>query len=655
MLVDLQDKYSCIEEISRGSTSIIYKAVDRKTGQTVAIKEFLYSTANNPIDSCDLSCLEQWQRFQREIEIHSGLSHENIISYHSHYEKNSNLYLIMDYIPAKTLQTIIDEEIYLDVFDIINIVKQISEALQYLHDKGIIHRDIKPGNILFTESKQVFLIDFGCARKIYTNNLTTTRMIIGTINYMSPEQLVGYKDIDGRADIFSLGCTFYQLLANNLPFRGENIRETINNIFHSHPPPVRNLNPAIPFKLEVIVHQALKKDPDHRCPTAKMLIHHLNKLLDEPEIHYNQGKIYERKGDLKKAYSFYKRAIHTNENYVQAWQAIGELYYIAEDWQNALEYYTYLMKLDSSNNVLYSKLGDIYNGLKNYTEALKMYQKAWILNPNEKEYEIKMAANLFLSHKISESIDSYLSVIDRYKDWLQPRYELGIIYYKIGQKKKSLQVLEEAKSYSPFEPDVLSCLGSLYQEFGDIEKAIEIYSRLEIVNPQSPVALHNLACAYYQNKDLNKAKEKLERLLKLGIETAPSYILLGLIHEELKNPEAAIKLYKDILQFEPDNIDAYLYISACLRSQWRLNEAVDCLKTATTIETKYSKADVYYQLGETYREKGQHTEAKNAYQECMSRTNPGKLYDAAKRQYKMLNAAERKYRKVVQLKENINV
>src|SRR5690606_22332425 len=143
--------------------------------------------------------------------------------------------------------------------------------------------------------------------------------------------------------------------------------------------------------LEVIVHQTLKKDPDHRCPTAKLLIHYLNKLLDEPEIHFNQGKYYEKKNDLQKAYSFYRRAIQVNDNYLPAWQAIGELYYMAEDWESALEYYNYLIKLDSANHELYAKLGDIYNGLGDYSDSLKMYQKAWILNPNEKDYEIKMA------------------------------------------------------------------------------------------------------------------------------------------------------------------------------------------------------------------------------------------------------------------------
>jgi tetratricopeptide (TPR) repeat protein len=647
LLEELQDKYSCIEEISRGSTSIVYTAYNKQTGAKVAIKEFVYYS-NDDFENGDVSYIEQWQRFKREIEIHLSLSHENIIQAHEAYEKNSKLFLVLDYVPARTLQSILDENIYLDIFEIINIVKQLAEGLQYLHDKGIIHRDIKPGNILLTENKQVLLIDFGCSRKIYTENITTTRMIIGTINYMSPEQFVGHKEIDGRTDIFSLGCTFYQLLANHLPFQGEDIRETINNIFQSHPSPVRNLNPVVPFKLEVIVHQTLKKDPDHRCPTAKLLIHYLNKLLDEPEIHFNQGKYYERKADLQKAYSFYKRAIQVNDNYFPAWQAIGELYYMAEDWESALEYYNYLIKLDSANHDLYAKLGDIHNSMGDYSDALKMYQKAWILNPSEKDYEIKMANSLFLCHKVNEAIDSYLSIIERYNDFLQAIYELGIVYYKIGQKKHALQILERARVISPANHEVLTCLGSLYQEMGDIDKAIDVYTKLESINPQSPVTLHNLACAYYQNSDFTKAKEKIEILITNGIETSHSYILLGLIFEELKEPDSAIKCYKSVMKIEPDNIESYLYLAACLKNQWRLNESIDVLVEATLLDTRYSKSEVYYQLAETFREKGLYGDAKDNYQECLSRANPGRLYDSARKQLKLLNASERKNRKLVQ-------
>lgn len=648
MLEEIKQRYKNIREISRGSTSIVYIAFDIKTEEKVIIKEFIYS--QETIEN-ELTYLEQLKRFKREIEIHLSLSHENIIQAREFYEQGTKLYLILDHVPSRTLQELIEKNVYFDIFEIINIIRQIAESLQYIHDKGIIHRDIKPGNILITESKQVKIIDFGCARKIYTENLTISRMLIGTINYMSPEQLMGYKDIDGRADIFSLGCTFYQLLTGFLPFRGEDIRDTINNIFNTHPNSVRIHNPVVPFKLEMIVHQTLKKDPDHRCPTAKQLIYYLNKLVDEPEIHYNQGKFYERKNDLKKAYSFYRRAIQTDDNYIPAWQAMGELYYIARDWKNALEYYNYLIKFDSSNHELYAKLGDIYNGLKRYVDSMKMYQKAWIFKSDELIYALKMASSLFLCNKINESIDCYLSVIERHPDCLQAKYELGIIYYKTGRKNKAIDILEEARKLSSENEDILTCLGSLYQESGDINKSLEIYEMLESIHADSPVALHNLSCAYYQNKEFDKAREKAETLIKLGLAGPQSYILLGLAYEELKFPEKAITNYRYVINTDPENLAAYLYLAACLRTQWRLNEAIEVLKEALQTETKYSKAEIYYQLAETYVEQGLYSEAKDAYKECVTRTTSGGLHEAAKKQLKSFTVTERKSRRLFQQKE----
>ena len=134
------------------------------------------------------------------------------------------------------------------------------------------------------------------------------------------------------------------------------------------------------------------------------------------------------------------------------------------------------------------------------------------------------------------------------------------------------------------------------------------------------------------------AKDKVEALIRLGVSGTQSFILLGLIYEELKLPEDAILSYKTVIHNDTDNISAYLYLTACLRTQWRLNEAIDVLKNAIILETKYSKAEIYYQLAEVYIEQGLYNEAKDAYKECLSRTSSGGLQSAAKKQLKFLNS-----------------
>lgn len=648
MLKNLQDRYTDIKELSRGSTSIVYLAKNKLTEEKVIIKEFIYSTFD--ADGCDLTFFDQYKRFKREIEIHLSLSHENIVQAREYYEFDSQLYLVMEYIPSVTLQSILESKTYIDMFDILNIVRQLAEALNYMENRGVIHRDIKPGNILITNDKRVLIIDFGCAKKIYTENLTISKMLIGTVNYMSPEQLVCHQEIDGRADIFSLGCTFYYMLTGNLPFRGQDIRHTINNIFQMHPAQIRNINKFVPYKLESLVLHMLKKDPDHRCSTSRQLIFHLNKILDEPEIHYNQGKYYESIKDFKKAYILYKRAIQVDDNYLPAWQSMADLYYLAKDWEKAFEFYSYILNFDSSNQELYSRLGDVYTELGQYTESLKMYQKAWFFDSENINYYLKIASALYACNKVNESIESYLSIIEKNPDCFQAIYELGIIYYKTGKYAKACEYLERSLELKAFNNEALVCLGALYQEIGDYEKSIETYSVLERLQPDSALSLHNLSCAYYQIGDFDNSQKKINKLIKFGLANSQSYILLGLINENLDNPDKALENYKQAIVMDHKNLSAYLYLSNCLRSQWRINDAIDVLSQALKVETKYSKSEIYYQLAELFLETGQYEQAKKYYKECMERTS-GQLHDAAKKQYKILTGQDRKSNRLFRFRD----
>jgi len=642
LLDELRDRYTRIKKLVKGTSSIIYTAFDNITQKKVIIKEFVYIEPEDYDFETDLTKEEQLERFKREVDIHFDLEHENIVKALDYYEQGDNVYLIIDYIPAKSIRELIEDGAKFDVIESINIIKQISSALQYIHDKGIIHRDIKPANILITEDKKAILIDFGCSKKIYTPYLTTAKMLIGTINYMSPEQLNGIADMDGRGDIFSLGCMFYQLLGNKLPFSGKDMKETVRNIFYSNPEPITKLNPIVPLRLEVIVHNTLKKDPDHRCSTAKLLNHYLDTLLKEAEIYYNQGKFYQEQNEYEKALSFYQETLEIDEKYFPAWHAIAELHYNNENWIEALKFYNHLIDIDSSKSDFYYILGNINIKLERYNQALKMYQRAWVLNPEEKEYDLKIASTLYLCDKVGDAMENYMSIVEHYKDWVQPKYELAVIYYKLGRKYQALVLLEESRELDNSNEKVLTILGSLYQEINDFEKAIEVYLKIEVMNPNSKVNLHNLACAYYQQKDFYNAKDKLDKLLNIH-ESVQGYILLGLVNENLNKQDEAIEIYKKTINLEPSNIKGYLYLSSVLRSQWRLNEAIDILLQAEKIETDIPKTDIYYQLGESFRDKGMFSEAKWAYKMCVSTTFVGsQVYNDAKNNIKMLSFSERK-------------
>lgn len=635
---EIQDKYSNITEYSKGATSLIYSALSKNTKEKFAIKHFVYNKDIN-----ESSFLEQWKRIKREVEIHLSLNHPNIIKAHDHYEKGSKLYLVLDFIEGKNIQELIDEGYKFNLIDVIKIGKQIASALHYLDERGFVHRDIKPGNIIVTKDKKAYLLDFGCAKKLYSEPITVSKMMIGTLSYMSPEQMLS-SDIDGRSDIFSLGCTLYQMLTGSLPFKGEEIREIITGIFTNENPSASDLNKYVPEKLSSLIDQTLKKDPDHRCPTAKLLAYHLEKLLDDPELYLNQAKYYEEEvKDLSTAYAFYKKTLALDENNLEAITRLANIYYLSENWKNALEYYTHVISKDSNNPEYYSRLGDIYSFSGNYSQSLKMYQKAVFLSP-EKKYEMKMAKSLFLCKKTYEATESYKSILNRYVDNTDVKYELGIVYYKSGKRNEALQIFESSLNQKPYHKGILSSLGSLYQEIGDIKKAIRVYEELEKLEPNSSVLLHNLACAYYQIEDIPKAKVKIAELIKSKNANIESYILLGLLFEKEEKYDLAIQSYKEILKIESDNISAYLYMASCYRAQWRLEDTINILIDAIKLNTKYSKAEVFYQLGEAYREQGNYHKAKIAYKECVQITGTGNLYEVSKKQLKYLNSLERKKR-----------
>jgi serine/threonine protein kinase/lipoprotein NlpI len=635
---EIQDKYNSLTEYAKGATSLIYSAICNDTNEKVAIKQFIYNKNIN-----ESSFLEQWKRIKREVEVHLSLNHPNIIKAHKHYEKGSKLYLVLDFIEGKNLQELIDSGHKFDIVDAVKIIKQIANAISYLDEKGIVHRDIKPSNIVVTKDKKAYLLDFGCAKKMYSEPITVSKMMIGTLSYMSPEQLLSL-DIDGRSDLFSLGCTLYQLLSGSLPFKGEDIREIITGIFNSENPSVKDLNSYVPEKLSSLVDLSLKKDPDHRCPTAKLFSYHLEKILEEAEIYLNQGKYYEEeKKDLSSSYVFYKKALSLDSNNIEAITKLANIYYLSENWKNALEYYNHVINHDSSNPEYYSRLGDIYVHTQNYSQSLKMYQKAVFLSP-EKRYEMKMAKSLFLCKKFDESAHSYKSILNRYLDNTDVKYELGLVYYKSGKINDAMKVFESTLDKEPYHQGILSSLGALYQEIGNTPKAIKVYEELLKLDPTSTVLLHNLACAYYQTNNIEKAKIKLAELIKLNGACIESYILLGLIFEKEGKYDLAIHSYKEILNIEHDNISAYLYISSCYRAQWRLDDTVNTLIDAVKLNTKYSKGEVFFQLGEAYREQGFYHKAKIAYKECVQITGTGNLYEAAKHQLKYLNASDRKKR-----------
>src|SRR5215211_137524 len=257
----LAERYLVGKELGRGGMATVYLAQDLKNNNREVAVKVLHA---------DLGVALGAERFEREISFVSRFSHPNILTVDDSGESNGQLWYVMPLVRGETLRARLDREKQLPVPDAVQIVCEVAEALYYAHEQGIIHRDIKPENILI-EDGHAIVADFGIARAasaLGERQLTQTGITLGTPAYMSPEQGTADKTIDGRADIYSLGCVMYELLAGEPPFSGPTAQVIIARHSLAEVPSLAIARGTVPEELEDVILRSLAKSPADRFPTA---------------------------------------------------------------------------------------------------------------------------------------------------------------------------------------------------------------------------------------------------------------------------------------------------------------------------------------------------------------------------------------------------
>jgi serine/threonine-protein kinase len=265
-------RYQVIKELGRGEMGIVYLGKDPKINRLVAIKTVRFGDA---VDESEGEPIKE--RFFKEAEAAGRLSHPHVVTVYDVGEDHDLSYIAMEFIEGKDLTRYCKRVSLLPVKTVLKIGGIVGQALDYAHAQGVVHRDIKPGNIMLLKNGTIKIADFGIAR-IMTSSRTRTGIIMGTPTYMSPEQLAG-KRVDGRSDIFSLGVVLYELLTGEKPFKGESITTLMYQIANEPHPSPKNHNPNIPDSCLKILDQALMKDPEKRYQRGNTLFGDIREAL----------------------------------------------------------------------------------------------------------------------------------------------------------------------------------------------------------------------------------------------------------------------------------------------------------------------------------------------------------------------------------------
>jgi serine/threonine protein kinase len=250
-------EYEIISEIGRGGMATVYLARDLSLDRKVAIKVMLPAMLHGD---------KAMERFRREARTAAALSHPHIIPVYAVRESGDLLYFVMKFVEGRPLDALIREQGRLPVETVVRILSEVAGALGHAHRRGVIHRDVKPANIMLDDDGWAIVTDFGIAKLAQAHGLTVSGATVGTPAYMSPEQCMA-REVTGQSDQYSLGVVAYELLTGRVPFVADSMLEMFNSHVNTPPPPLPQLCPECPAQLAAVVERMIAKNPEDRWPS----------------------------------------------------------------------------------------------------------------------------------------------------------------------------------------------------------------------------------------------------------------------------------------------------------------------------------------------------------------------------------------------------
>ncbi|HXB75366.1 MAG TPA: protein kinase [Candidatus Acidoferrales bacterium] len=608
--------YQLIGSVGSGGMGVVWRVLDTKLDREVALK-FLPNDGS-PADS-------RRQRFLREAKAASGLNHPNIVTIHEINSYQGENFIAMELVPGKSLSELLRQRRHFTPVEALHYGLQIAEGLGVAHRAGIVHRDIKPGNIMSTDDGLIKILDFGLAKlsdpaprsgplevePTLTAPLTESGVAVGTVGYMAPEQVVG-DPIDARADIFCAGLVLYELLSGQRPFRGNSHAEIMRAVLTLEPPPVNSLAPEIPEAFAEVVHRCLAKTPASRYADGYELALALRRIslnpsaataltLTMPTITAMPRRSRRRWVRTAIAAALGLIAIgsasyYARHRFAPATQAKppSELYLRAREYlqrydrkgnvDKAIDALQIALKQDAASAAVYAALGEAY-----VRRDMLTPDPQW---PN-------LAA------------DSARRAVALNDDLAEAHVALGMALAESGRSDQAEPELQRARDLDPLNGRALVALAKVRAAQGRRGEAEELFRNAVEVSPTDWIALGELAPFYYRNAQYPDAVSAWQKALQIAPDNARLWRNLAAGYHSLdRYPEAADAL-QHALELDP-NAATWANLGTARFFEGRYSDATRAMEKAVELgPTNY----LYWgNLGDAYRwTPGEQPKAVQAY------------------------------------------
>ena len=515
--IELPERFQIEQEIGRGGMAVVYRAHDRHLDRFVAIK----------VLSPHLSHAMGVERFQREIALMAKLVHPGIVALFDSGEVGERLYYVMPFVAGENLRARLVRERRMAVEDAIGFGADVAEALAYAHGAGIVHRDVKPENI-FTVGGRAVLADFGIAHiagqeSNGKQHLTSDGMVLGTVAYMSPEQATGEAEIDGRSDLYSLGCVLYELLTGAPPFTAGTPSGVLAKHITEPPRPARELNPGVPPALNDLIMKLLAKEPDQRPASAGELARALrtgaltdvtavspaapsdaDRLVAEglKSIYYSVSAGGAARSHLDQAGAYLKRALLLDPNNARGLCAMANWYYT----MGRMEFLPPDAAFAKGRELLLDALAadDRCAEVHNSLAKIALY------------YDDDC-------HAAARHIERSIALDPRDAEGL--RFQ-SVVYKILGRTEDAIRTARAATIQNPEVAYVWNCLGDALLASGRNAEAIDALKRAIALQPGYGAALERLELAHARLGELQLAVEIRGSRLRLANRRDRAEILL---------------------------------------------------------------------------------------------------------------------------------